>query len=169
MKHRRKVMLTFWHIMMITIFISCMALFALVSFWALQPFGTSVVEFPKGIRIEEKEVYQGGYITINAPYCKNVATKATLVIRQFQDDLTYFLPSVDSNVEVGCDDDYRIQLYIPENLPPDTYTYKVTFNYEINHIKDVQYTFETNEFTVLRKLTPETIQEVCRVAKCNGN
>jgi hypothetical protein len=169
MRQKKQLIIRIWHLMSVTVFLSSMAAFALVSYWSLQPFGKPVVEFPQGISIITKEVYQGDELIIYAPYCKNTPTQSTLVTRSFQDDLTYFLPSIEANIAVGCDDNYKSKIRVPENLPPDTYTYRVDFTYELNHIKSVTYRFETNTFVVKRRLSPATITEVCKITDCQNN
>lgn len=144
-------MLTFRHVIVIGTLTSGFILLGLILFWSLQPFGTDIVEFPQGLHVQESTVVAGGNITIDAPYCKNSDTRATNVARWFQDELTYYLPAQSGNIPKGCNLDYKTVVQIPENLPTDIYTYNLTFTYEVNPIKTVQYTFQTNEFKVINK------------------
>jgi len=151
MTHRKKFMFTLWHVIAIGTLVSAIILVGLVAFWSFQPFGTNVIEFPKGLHVENKTVKAGDSITINAPYCKNAETRATTIARWFQDKLTYYLPAQQGNIPKGCNYNYKSVIQIPENLPTDLYTYNLTFTYELNPIKTVQYTFQTNSFNVIGK------------------
>ena len=149
MTHRKKFMFTLWHVIAIGTLVSAFILVGLVAFWSFQPFGTNVIEFPKGLNVTTPVVKAGDSITIEAGYCKNLRTQSTTLTRSFQDQITYFIPVQQSNVPTGCHPEYKSIIEIPHNLPTDTYTYNITFTYQVNPIKTMEYTFESNQFKVI--------------------
>jgi hypothetical protein len=149
MTKRHVFMLTAWHVVAIMTLLSAGALLLLIAYWTLQPFGKEAVEFPQGLTTTQLQVKAGDAITLEAPYCKNIETQSTMITRWFQDDLTYYLPSQNSNVPTGCNYNYKAVVDIPKNLPADDYTYNISFTYKINPIKSVYYTFQSNRFTVI--------------------
>lgn len=137
-------------------FLGLMFFLGLTMYWIGQPYGKPVVEFHRGIQILRADgtstgpivVEAGGNVLIQASYCKNHDTLRATIRREFHDDLVYQLPDYTTNAPRGCGTRFSTSLKIPENLPPDTYTLVFTFVYQINPIRSVNYTFETNEFTV---------------------
>ena len=148
MKHRKKFMLTAWHVFAIATLVSSFAFVSVLLYWTIQPFGKEVVEFPQGLTVRTERVKPGESIVIHAPYCKNVKTEATILTRSFQDQITYYIPVQESNVPKGCNLNYISVIEIPKNLPPDTYTYNLNFTFRINPIKTVEYSFESTKFVV---------------------
>ena len=127
----------------------------LTVYWLGQPYGEPVVEFDGGINILRPDgtpgpvvVEAGSEVLVQSSYCKNHDTISTIIRREFHDDLVFHLPDTMTNAPKGCGTRFSTPLKIPSNLPPDTYTLYFTFVYQINPLRSVNYTFETNEFTV---------------------
>ncbi len=148
MTHRKKAMLTAWHVFVVATLMASGLFVGIIFYWTVQPFGKEVVEFPMGLTIVNETVKHGESVMIKAPYCKNVKTEATILTRSFQDQITYYIPVQESNVPVGCNLNYTSVIEIPKNLPPDTYTYNLNFTYRVNPIKTVEYSFESTKFVV---------------------
>jgi len=130
----------------------------LTVYWLGQPYGKPVVEFDDGINILRSDgtpgpvvVEAGSEVLVQSSYCKNHDTIGTIIRREFHDDLVFHLPDTMTNAPKGCGTRFSTPLKIPSNLPPDTYTLYFTFVYQINPLRSVNYTFETNEFTVVAK------------------
>lgn len=130
----------------------------LTVYWLGQPYGEPVVEFDGGINILRPDgtpgpvvVEAGSEVLVQSSYCKNHDTIGTIIRREFHDDLVFQLPDTMTNAPKGCGTRFSTPLKIPSNLPPDTYTLYFTFVYQINPLRSVNYTFETNEFTVVAK------------------
>lgn len=128
----------------------------LTLYWLGQPYGKPVVEFDDGINILRPDgtpgpvvVEAGSEVLVQSSYCKNRDTISTIIRREFHDDLVFHLPDTTTNAPKGCRTRFSTPLKIPSNLPPDTYTLYFTFVYQINPIRSVNYTFETNKFTVV--------------------
>lgn len=129
----------------ITIFMALGALI-LVSFWTFYPY--HVIKFNTPYYQTNSNVYtQGGtgYYTIN--YCK-YSSPPTMKAKYFVDTITYQVTNTPSVLPTGCHIT-DIQLDIPTNLPPDTYRVRVTTTYQVNPIRTITVTHETNKFKVI--------------------
>lgn len=144
--------------MVLFAFVGLTFLLILTVYWLGQPYGEPVVEFDGGINILRPDgtpgpvvVEAGSEVLVQSSYCKNHDTISTIIRREFHDDLVFQLPDTMTNAPKGCGTRFSTPLKIPSNLPPDTYTLYFTFVYQINPLRSVNYTFETNEFTVVAK------------------
>ena len=142
--------------MVLFAFVGLTFMLVLVVYWIGQPYGKPVVEFADGINIVRPDgtpgpvvVEAGSEVLVQSSYCKNHDTISTIIRREFHDDLVFQLPDTTTNAPKGCGTRFSTPLKIPSNLPPDTYTLYFTFVYQINPIRSVNYTFETNKFTVV--------------------
>ena len=142
--------------MVLFAFVGLTFMLVLVVYWLGQPYGKPVVEFADGINIVRPDgtpgpvvVEAGSEVLVQSSYCKNHDTISTIIRREFHDDLVFQLPDTTTNAPKGCRTRFSTPLKIPSNLPPDTYTLYFTFVYQINPIRSVNYTFETNKFTVV--------------------
>lgn len=148
--------------MVLFAFVGLTFMLVLVVYWIGQPYGKPVVEFSNGIEVLRADgtpgpvtVVAGDEVLIQSSYCKNHDTIGTIIRREFHDDLVFQLPDTTTNAPKGCGARFSTTLKIPANLPPDTYTIVFTFVYQINPIRSVNYTFETNKFTVLPPPAPD--------------
>ena len=144
--------------MVLFAFVGLTFLLILTVYWLGQPDGKPVVEFDDGINVLRPDgtpgpvvVEAGSEVLVQSSYCKNHDTIGTIIRRDFHDDLVFHLPDTTTNAPKGCGTRFSTLLKIPSNLPPDTYTLYFTFVYQINPLRSVNYTFETNEFTVVAK------------------
>lgn len=155
---RRKALRVTRLAMVLFAFVGLTFLLILTVYWLGQPYGKPVVEFDGGINILRHDgtpgpvvVEAGSEVLVQSSYCKNHDTIGTIIRREFHDDLVFQLPDTMTNAPKGCGTRFSTPLKIPSNLPPDTYTLYFTFVYQINPLRSVNYTFETNEFTVVAK------------------
>ena len=142
--------------MVLFAFVGLTFMLVLTVYWLGQPYGKPVVEFDDGINVLRPDgtpgpvvVEAGSEVLVQSSYCKNHDTISTIIRREFHDDLVFQLPDTTTNAPKGCRTRFSTPLKIPSNLPPDTYTLYFTFVYQINPIRSVNYTFETNKFTVV--------------------
>lgn len=148
MRHRKVFMLTLWHVFAVATLASSMAFVAVVLYWTLQPFGKPVITIKDDrIYVTPKEVRAGDTVYLTYQFCKYGNPQSAKVRRYLKDELIYFLPTIESNVQPGCQD-YKVGLDIPKNLPPDKYTYNVEIEYRVNPIKTSTYYFTSDEFVV---------------------
>lgn len=157
-KTRQKVMAVLRLAAVLFAFVGLTFFLILTVYWLGQPYGEPVVEFDDGINILRPDgtpgpvvVEAGSEVLVQSSYCKNHDTISTIIRREFHDDLVFQLPDTMTNAPKGCGTRFSAPLKIPSNLPPDTYTLYFTFVYQINPLRSVNYTFETNEFTVVAK------------------
>lgn len=157
-KTRQKVIAVLRLAMVLFAFVGLTFFLILTAYWLGQPYGEPVVEFDDGINILRPDgtpgpvvVEAGSEVLVQSSYCKNHDTIGTIIRREFHDDLVFQLPDTMTNAPKGCGTRFSAPLKIPSNLPPDTYTLYFTFVYQINPLRSVNYTFETNEFTVVAK------------------
>lgn len=155
---RRKALRVTRLAMVLFAFVGLTFFLILTVYWLGQPYGEPVVEFDGGINILRPDgtpgpvvVEAGSEVLVQSSYCKNHDTISTIIRREFHDDLVFHLPDTMTNAPKGCGTRFSTPLKIPSNLPPDTYTLYFTFVYQINPLRSVNYTFETNEFTVVAK------------------
>lgn len=155
---RRKALRVTRLAMVLFAFVGLTFFLILTVYWLGQPYGEPVVEFDGGINILRPDgtpgpvvVEAGSEVLVQSSYCKNHDTISTIIRREFHDDLVFQLPDTMTNAPKGCGTRFSTPLKIPSNLPPDTYTLYFTFVYQINPLRSVNYTFETNEFTVVAK------------------
>ena len=157
-KTRQKVIAVLRLAMVLFAFVGLTFFLILTAYWLGQPYGEPVVEFDDGINVLRPDgtpgpvvVEAGSEVLVQSSYCKNHDTIGTIIRREFHDDLVFQLPDTMTNAPKGCGTRFSAPLKIPSNLPPDTYTLYFTFVYQINPLRSVNYTFETNEFTVVAK------------------
>ena len=118
----------------------------LITFVELYPF--KVAEFQNPLKVENKVVKAGDFLVYNRSSNKYIEATAT-VSCEFDDDLIYRLPTRVSNIPIGDYDD-KVQVQIPEDLPPSDYTYKCLIDYKLFGIRDVAIDMFTEQFTVTK-------------------
>ena len=119
----------------------------IVSYWLLAPY--TVVTFGgENTKLVETTVKSGGYLHIKQDYCKHSPIPAR-VSCEFIDGLTYTVPVFNSDREVGCAQ--RIEYkYIPKALPSGNFKMSCVYSYKVNPIRTVEYTLETDFFTIIK-------------------
>ena len=85
-------------------------------------------------------------LVLSYDYCKNADNKG-LVTRFFKDEILYYMSNIYSNAPAGCNHANQI-IDLPENLPPDVYSFNFEITYKVSPIKEKTYRFETNKFEV---------------------
>jgi hypothetical protein len=132
---------------LVTIFLAWV-LVILVTYWIVYPY-KPVVFTTESFPVDEKVVKAGGYLTYNASYCKfnNLVPQTT---KAFSDGVLYILPTeVALSKEMGCGN-IKVQTYVPTSLPASKYRLKISYRYQVNPIKAITITAQTEEFTVIK-------------------
>jgi len=141
-------MLTAWHTFAIATLVASFVFVAFMLYWTLEPFGKPVIAIEDNkIAIELNVAKPGDTVYLVYSFCKAGTPQTAKVKRYLKDELVYFLPTLDSNVQPGCQH-YRVPLEIPRNLPPDTYTYNAEIEYKVNPIKTETYYFTSDKFII---------------------
>jgi hypothetical protein len=126
---------------------SAFALLALLLFWRFYPY--VVVTYRQDtFRIVEasKSAPQGGALSYEYDYVKYMAAPVT-VSKQFVDGLIFQSDSPVTVRPVGSGH-VHCQIPIPQTLPPGTYKLRITAVYQVNPIRTITITHDTEFFTV---------------------
>ncbi len=134
--------------MVTLILIVLLGILSVVVFWLTYPY-KPIVFNNLPFKVENKVVKQGTPLIYVADYCK-YSEKIPTVTRHFVNGIVY-LVSLDSAVSKpkGCGI-FKVQILVPDTLPPDNYKLKITYKYQINPIRTVDVVVETEPFTVIR-------------------
>lgn len=92
-------------------------------------------------------VPQGGILLFQPEGCKRMPLQAEIV-RSFVDGLVFTMPAVKGTATVGCPPPYPVAVQVPATLPPGQYHLRTHLTYTINHLRTVEYEFNTETFTV---------------------
>jgi len=116
-------------------------------YWTLYPF--KVVEINNNpVPVAEKVVRQGGPITYTVNFCRFTDVPAVST-RVYVDGIEFYTPAIISQFPVGC---YlkSFTATVPDSLPPGEYHLEIRNAYQINKLREVPITFETQKFTVIK-------------------
>lgn len=119
--------------------------FIIILFWWSWPYKT--VEYKSPVTVLNKTVKAGQVVQYRIDYCKYVDYSA-YVDRAFVDGIIYTVPTVRPNLPTGCH--VKIQsVEVPANLPPSEYKLKVYVTFQVNPIRTITKSYETNIFNVI--------------------
>lgn len=130
---------------MITLAITVVML-CYVIFYLAFPFKT--IEYQQQpAKILTPVVKAGENVKYELSYCRYIKTHAK-VSRQFIDGVIYTTPSFEQTLPTGC---HKIimAVRVPPTLNSDTYKLRVLVNFEINKLRTIEKSFETEEFEVV--------------------
>lgn len=137
--------------MVILTIIAIAILIGLLAYWSFYPYDP-ISTSPKPYKIvfpQDKIVRQGGYLTYQFDY--NKTSKVLPIIRrQFVDGIVFNVAGSSSPTvtDVGKGT-ARVQIKIPETLPPGSYYLHIIAEYEMNPIRTIFYESSTEEFEVV--------------------
>ena len=119
---------------------------AVISYWLLWPY--RVLEIKNNpVPVNKKTVMAGDDITYTLDFCR-YTDKPAIVTRQFIDGVVYTTPSITVLDKVRCGQRNTL-VTVPRTLSADTYHMNVIVQIEVNPIRTVTYSFQTQEFEVL--------------------
>ena len=101
--------------------------------------------------MEIKTIKSGGYLIYDVEFCKY--TKHIPVIsKTFIDGIIYVVSENQPAVEkpVGCRVN-KVQVYVPKALPKGEYVLKTSFRYQLNPLRYLDITTETEKFMVVNE------------------
>lgn len=117
---------------------------AVLAYWYFYPYKTIDVKTPITV---DKSVYNAGdTLTYTVNYCKYINLPAT-VHRNYVDGVIYNLSTIVTNNPPGCHITHPITT-VP-NLPSGKYFIRILFSYEVNPIRTITITVETEPFEVV--------------------
>lgn len=120
------------------------------------PFKT-VYLYPDNYQTVKKQYRAGELLTYRLHFIKYNNLSAT-VIRNFQNDMLFTLPTIQTCHPMGENNLISGMTTIPGYLPPGKYTYQSTVIFKINPLRDIVIEMKTNEFTVVEDDTKKNIK-----------
>lgn len=125
----------------ITISLLCYLIFYLV-----YPFKT--IEYQQNpAKVLTPVVVAGDNVKYEVNYCRYIKTHAK-VSRQFIDGVIYTTPSFEQTLPTGCHK-VVMAVKVPTTLNPDKYHLKILVSFEINKLRTIEKSFETESFEVI--------------------
>lgn len=119
----------------------------LLAFWWVYPY--KLMEFKNApFPIINTIVNSGGRMVYEVDYCK-YTNQSPRVTKYFIDGVVYEVNTVDGIFEKGCHKVKR-DIYIPRALPVGSYSVKIVAIFTPNPIREVQYTTNTLNFTIVK-------------------
>jgi hypothetical protein len=107
-----------------------------------------VVEFHSPYTVITKVVKAGQNLRYTRKAEKFMDGEASMGC-SFQNEIVYSLPFKMVNNQTG---NYTgsVEILVPENLPPSTYTYRCVLTYKLFGIREMRYEFNTDNFQVIK-------------------
>jgi hypothetical protein len=128
----------------ITLLFGSIGLYAYWLFWPVHILSGS--DWKLRIHPEQSVLRPGGFFVYETTVCKQGPHSAILE-KELVDSIILTLPPVVSNVEDGCHARRFIQ-FLPHGISPGKYHFVLTAVYQINPLRQQEYTFTSDEFEV---------------------
>lgn len=125
-----------------------LALIGYVSFNLLYLYPTITIESPAAI-LNKGTIHTGDILLISIK-CDKTCDQSATVIRSFVNDIVYVLPSYESNYAKGKHDTISYSTKVPSELPAGEYYVRTTLVYKFPPFRVINYSFDTEKFTVER-------------------
>jgi len=125
-----------------------LGLVLLGGYWLLYPY-KPIVFNNLPLKVENKIVKAGDPMVYSVDYCKFNILLPTAT-KFFVNQIIYMLPTETVVAKaVGCRV-VQVQITVPHNLPPGPYFIKITYHYQVNPIRTVDISVQTEEFEVIK-------------------
>lgn len=115
-----------------------------IAFWLFWPY--KVFELKSPITVDKKNYNAGDTLTYTVDYCKYKSLPATLY-RSYVDGVIYNIASIVANNPTGCHVTHPTTL-VP-NLPSGVYFIRLVFVYQVNPLRTITKTIETEPFNII--------------------
>jgi hypothetical protein len=117
-------------------------------YWLLYPYNPIAFNnLP--FKVVNKTVKTGDTLIYIVDYCK-YNTLIPDARKTFVDQIIYSIPAEAALAkETGCHI-INIQINVPTNLPPGSYVLKITYYYQVNPIRTVDVSVQTEQFNVIK-------------------
>lgn len=119
---------------------------SVIGIWTFYPYKT--IEFESAYKTDKTSYYQGEQTFYTVSYCKYTHVTPRLD-KHFVDGIVFEALETKAVLDVGCKT-VAVPLQIPKTLPPGEYHLEVILEYEVNPIRSIFITNQSNKFTVLR-------------------
>jgi hypothetical protein len=128
--------------------LAALGLLLLFGYWLLWPYNPVDFKSPiYPILNEGKIATQGGILSYQIDYCKNVS-QVPVINKKYVDGIIYETPQGRGVIYQGC----RVQQVdnvVPLNLLPGEYFMQVVIDYQVNPIRHIIYNNRTEGFNIL--------------------
>ena len=120
-----------------------------VSIWFLWPYKTvRVLNTPTPITNQDGKVRAGTSLNMHL-ICEKFVTGRAEVSRSLIDGCVVNVYSGYSDLEPG-EMDHIVSVFIPAWVPPGRYKLRTTYKYDVNPIRAISYTYESQYFEVVK-------------------
>ena len=125
-----------------------MAGFSIVTifFWLYYPYKTVVFQ-DSVFTVITKTVKRSSHLSYISNYCKYI-NKPALVTRTFTNELLFSTPTMVTNRSMGCNT-ITVSIEVPQELPVGTYHLANTYLFEVNPVRKIIISENTEEFKVV--------------------
>ncbi len=123
------------------------AICLIIYFFFLMYWPAKIVDIHSPSHVTTPVIERGGLLEYDVEVCNYVDARVT-ISRRLSNEIVYSLPSITDYVEKGCKVTHRA-LTIPAEIPAGKYKLTVCADYEINRIRKVSVTWETEEFEIV--------------------
>jgi hypothetical protein len=130
------ILITFWLVVLVLLY------------WYLYPY--KPITFNKTpFPVETKIVKVGGILTYDIDYCK-YNTIVPTTTKTFVDQIIYDIPDTTAIAKkVGCSTIF-VDIQVPSNLPAGQYHLGITYHYQVNPVRKIDISVETEMFQVVQ-------------------
>ena len=122
-------------------------LVGILAYWQIKEYQV-LTPLEGNYEIEKTEYCQGDSFNIRLVVEKHLPYKER-VLGRFIDGVIFSVPANHSNFAVGSYNTIISSVDIPETLPEGNYVYEEEVIYRVNLLREVSYTFTTEEFRVV--------------------
>ncbi len=147
--------------------IASLALFtfavSILAFIIIQLYPYKVVQINKlPYPVKTPVVKTGEYLILDADYCKFMALPSTYAL-QFIEQPSGKVVTIEerfsSNLDTGCHK-VDFSVLVPESMTPGKYKVKILLRYKVNPWREVQYSFSSDPFEIVKSPTIREIMSV---------
>lgn len=144
--HKKTIRHWYFYVMMATNIFAAWLLILLI-YWSAYPY--KLIDFEKEpFKVSTKQVKAGGTLIYKVPFCKYTPIRPSIT-RVFSNDILYTQPVVTAIANpLGCHTN-NIQAYVPKELPPGIYHLNTIYRYQVNPIRTIDISTETEQFEVI--------------------
>lgn len=118
----------------------------ILGYWAFYPYKTTEYNTEK-FRILTKEVSPGEKVVYEVDACKYLDKKPKVSV-VFVNDIRYLSSDNFAAISLGCHKTL-VERIVPDTLPSSHYHLEITIEYEINPIRTITNSIESEEFEVV--------------------
>lgn len=121
------------------------AFLAVIGFWVLYPYKPLVIN-KEPMEVLTPKVKAGDNLVYKVEYCKYMSLN-TSISKSLVDGIIFQLGSTIGNMSIGCGTN-TIYVNMPKELPVGEYKLKEIWEYQVNPLRKISVTAQTEKFEV---------------------